>query len=84
MKSWHVYIVQCSRGALYTGIALDVDKRIRQHNAAAGARSIMALGRPVRLVYKERYSNKSDALKREYHIKRLSRMDKLGLIDRQQ
>lgn len=81
MNPWHVYMVQCSRGALYTGIAIDVEKRIAQHNAAAGARSIMALGRPVRLVYKEKYSNKSDALKREYQIKQLSRKEKLKLVE---
>jgi putative endonuclease len=80
---WHVYIVRCARGALYTGIALDVSKRVAQHNAGTGARSVKALGRPVTLVHKERWADKSGALKREYQIKQMSRVKKLELIEKE-
>jgi putative endonuclease len=52
-RLWKVYMVKCAKGALYTGIALDVLKRLAQHNAGTGAKSIRALGRPVRLMYSE-------------------------------
>jgi predicted GIY-YIG superfamily endonuclease len=78
---WTVYIVRCAKGSLYTGIAIDVRKRVAQHNAGTGSKAVRALGIPVKLVYSEVYSSKSDALKREYAIKQMSRGDKLALIN---
>lgn len=80
MTLWYVYIVRCAKGALYTGIATDVQRRVAQHNAGTGARSVKALGRPVVLVHVEGPIGKSDALKREYQIKQYSRAEKLRLI----
>ena len=77
---WTVYIVLCARGAFYTGIALDVKKRIAQHNAGTGAKAMKALGLPVVLLYTERVPTKSEALKREYAIKQMTRLQKRKLI----
>ena len=77
--SYWVYIVRCADGSLYTGMAADVDKRIATHNAGAGAK--YTRGRlPVEEVYREECPTRSDALKREAAIKKLSRKSKLNVI----
>ena len=75
----HVYIVQCGDGTLYTGYAVDLDKRVLAHNAGRGAK-YTAGRRPVCLVYSESFESKSDALKREHQLKRCSRAQKNALI----
>ena len=80
-KRWHIYIVRCADGTLYTGMAMDFARRIAEHNGARanGARYTRAR-RPVKLVYQEKAANRSAAGKREYRIKQLSRREKLALI----
>jgi putative endonuclease len=81
IRPWFVYILRCADDSLYTGIALDVNKRLAEHNGIVrnGARYTQAR-RPVRLVYQEATCSRSDACKREYAIKSLSRTDKESLI----
>jgi len=75
----YVYIVQCADGTLYTGYAVDLDKRIAAHNGGRGAK-YTAGRRPVSLVYSESFDSKSDALKREHELKRRTRANKQALI----
>jgi putative endonuclease len=78
--TWGVYILQSvPTGHLYTGIAIDPDRRLKAHNAGKGAKRTRA-GTPWVLVYWEPCVSKSEALKREYAIKQLSRQAKLDLI----
>ena len=74
-----VYIVQCVDGTLYTGYAVDLDRRIDAHNAGRGAKYTSGR-RPVSLVYSESFRSKSDALKREHALKRRTRAKKEALI----
>ncbi len=74
-----VYILLCTDGSLYTGVAKDVAKRFLQHQQGTGARYTKA-HRPVRIVYVERKRTRATALKREYAIKQLTRDQKLQLI----
>ncbi len=80
-KHWHVYLVRCADGSLYTGVAIDVARRVAEHNGggARGARYTRTR-RPVKLMYQEKAANRSAACKREYRIKQLSRREKLALI----
>jgi putative endonuclease len=66
---------------LYTGVAMDVEARLAQHNAGRGAKYTRGR-RPVELVYCERANDRSAALRREIIIKRLKPVDKRRLIDR--
>jgi putative endonuclease len=79
MRSWFVYVVRCRDGSLYTGISTDVDARLAQHNAGAGARYTRSRG-PVELVHLERKRSRSNALRREAAIKALSRPEKIELV----
>jgi putative endonuclease len=79
----HVYILRCADGTLYTGYATDVEKRLREHNGElkGGATARYTRGRrPVSLLYTESFATRSEALKREYAIKQLSKDAKLALI----
>ena len=76
---WHVYIVRCADGSLYTGIAKNVESRVSQHNEGTGARYTRGR-RPVTLVYRESARERGAALRREHMIKRMSRVEKNRLI----
>ena len=80
-KPWFVYILRCADNSLYTGVALDIDKRLAEHNGIEknGAKYTMAR-RPVKLVYQEPSKSRSEACKREYAIKSLSKSEKEALI----
>ena len=71
----HIYIVECRDGTYYTGYTNNVKKRIIAHNKGKGAKYTRGRG-PVILRHQESYETKSDAMRREYHIKQLSRQDK--------
>ncbi|MCK8826709.1 GIY-YIG nuclease family protein [Natroniella acetigena] len=75
----YVYIVQCSDDTLYTGYTTDVNRRIKEHNQGKGAKYTRGRG-PVKLCYTEDYTTRSQAQKREYIIKQLTRQQKLKLI----
>ena len=75
---WFVYMVRCSDGSLYTGITVDINKRMKKHKAGLGSKYVRAR-LPITLVYTEEKINKSDALKREIEIKKMSRKEKLKL-----
>lgn len=75
---WVIYMLLCSDSTLYTGITNDLQKRLAAHNAGKGARYTRSRG-PVRCVHFEAAASKSEALKREHAIKKLSRAEKLGL-----
>jgi putative endonuclease len=76
---WHVYILRCRDGTLYTGIAVDVAKRLAAHRSGAGAKYTRSR-LPVDLVYQETQLDRSDAQKREAAVRRLGREGKLELI----
>ncbi len=76
---WFLYIVRCKDRSLYTGIALDVKRRLREHSEGKGSRYLRGKA-PLRLVYTETFPNRSKASKREAQIKRWPRKKKLALI----
>jgi putative endonuclease len=76
----YVYILECADKSLYTGYTNDLNNRLEVHNQGKGARYTRAR-LPVKLVYSETFENKSDAMKREYRIKQLTRKQKQELIE---
>ena len=80
--SWHVYIVECADGSLYTGIAIDVDERVKKHNEGTASKYTRSR-LPVKLVYKESASDRGAASRREAEIKALTRAQKSALISAQ-
>ncbi|KZL90038.1 GIY-YIG nuclease family protein [Clostridium magnum] len=76
----YVYILKCSDGTLYTGYTNNLKKRLEVHNRGKGAKYTRCR-LPVELVYFEEYSTKSEATKREYAIKQLTRESKIKLTE---
>lgn len=74
-KNWQVYILECSDGSYYTGITNRLETRLKAHAEGKGSKYV-ASRRPFELMYSENQPSKSEALKREYAIKRLSRDEK--------
>ena len=79
-KTWKLYILRCGDSTLYTGITTDVEKRLEAHRSGKGAKYTRGRA-PLVLVYRENCGTHSDALRRELHIKGLSRKDKQKLIE---
>lgn len=76
-----VYILKCRDDSLYTGYTNDLDKRLKVHNKGIASK-YTAARLPLVMVFSEECKDKSDALKKEYFIKTLSRKDKFKLIDK--
>ena len=77
-KKWFVYLIRCGDGSLYCGITDDVQRRLEAHRMGKGAKYTRGRG-PLELVYTEECGTYSEALKREYAIKQLPRLEKLQL-----
>lgn len=78
---WYLYILRCRDGSLYTGIAMDVAKRLAAHKAGKGAKYLRGRG-PLDLVYKTRIGPRGLALKIEQRVKALPKVKKEQLIDK--
>jgi len=78
--TYYVYMVRCADETLYTGIAKDVDARVAEHNTGDKGAKYTKSRRPVVLLYVEQAPNRSEALKREYVIKTMSRNEKEALL----
>lgn len=77
--SYFFYIAQCSDDSLYTGSCKDLLEREKAHNSGKGAKYTRSR-LPVTFVYTETFATKSEALKREAQVKKLSRKEKLHLV----
>ena len=78
-----VYMLRCADGTLYTGWTNDLPKRLKTHAAGKGGKYTRAR-LPVELAYTEQYETEHEARSREWHIKRLSRAEKLALIGKKE
>lgn len=80
---YFVYLLRCSDNSLYCGIAVDLKRRIRQHNGelARGAKYTRAK-RPVQLAYSEVCKSLKKAMQREYEIKKWNKPRKEALLEK--
>lgn len=80
MAGWHVYLIECRDGSLYTGIAVDVERRYAEHAAGRGAR-YTRMRPPVRLLASFALPDRAAASRAEYFIKRLAPARKRALCE---
>ncbi len=76
-----LYILQCADKTLYAGITTDVKRRVEEHNSSALGAKYTRGRRPAKLVYSKEFKNRSEATREESRIKKLSRSEKLALIE---
>lgn len=74
-----VYLLRCAGGSLYTGVTLDLERRLAQHRAGRASRYTRAR-LPVTLVWSRELESWGSALREEVRIKRLSRLQKEALV----
>jgi putative endonuclease len=78
-RAWFLYILKCRDGTLYCGITTDLERRIDQHNNGSASRYTRSR-LPVKLVFSGTCRGRSQALKKEYAMKQLSRKEKIAYI----
>jgi predicted GIY-YIG superfamily endonuclease len=79
VTDWHVYILRCGDGTLYTGITVDLAKRLDAHQRGIAAKYTRSR-RPVSIAYYETQPDRGSALKREAALRKMGRAGKLMLI----
>jgi len=77
---YYLYILKCADKTLYTGITVDLSRRVAEHNFSKLGAKYLSGRRPVKLVFSKKFRNRSTASKAEHMIKQLSRKEKLKLI----
>ena len=73
--AWFVYVLECVGGRLYTGIAVDVEKRFAAHLAGKGARFTRS-NKPMRILGSMKCGGRSEASKLEWAVKRMTQAEK--------
>lgn len=76
--AWHLYLLECADGSVYTGIAIDVDARFAEHANGTGARYTRSR-KPVRVLASFELADRASASRAEYWVKRLAPRDKRSL-----
>ncbi len=80
-KPWWVYIVETEKGTLYTGITTDVVRRFRQHSGEIkGGAKYFHSASAIKIRFKKKFPNRSEASKFEAHVKSLTRAQKLKML----
>lgn len=80
-RPWSLYIVKCADGSLYTGITVDIARRLNEHEGAKGRGSKYLRGRgPLELVFSCRFDSRNRALREEAKLKKWPRRKKEQLI----
>ena len=82
-EKWWVYMIRCADGSLYTGIAMDVERRFREHQEmnGKGAKYLRGKG-PLLLVLKTPAGSRGMALRAEMRIKKLRNLTSLESLIR--
>jgi putative endonuclease len=78
---WYLYLIRCGDGSIYTGISIDVSRRLAEHRGGRGRSARYLRGRgPLTMARKIRIGDKSTAYQLEWRVKKLSRAGKEDLI----
>lgn len=81
VKNWYVYFLRCSDNSVYCGITNNLDRRLKDHNHSPRGSKYTRSRRPVFLVWFVEVSSRSEALKMEYRLKKLSKEKKEKIIE---
>ncbi|MBI9086073.1 MAG: GIY-YIG nuclease family protein [Desulfobacterales bacterium] len=79
MDNWYLYMIRCRDNSLYTGIAIDVARRLTEHQSGKGAKYLRGRS-PLKLVFETRVGSRGEALKIEQRVKKLPKHKKEALV----
>ncbi len=77
---WYVYLLRCNDNSLYAGITTNIERRLHQHNHTKLGAKYTRAKRPVTLAFIETAVDKSAAGKREYQLRKLTKIQKEQLV----
>ncbi|MDO8619591.1 MAG: GIY-YIG nuclease family protein [Candidatus Daviesbacteria bacterium] len=77
---WFVYVLLCEDNSFYCGATNNLEKRFLEHKKGIGGRYTRS-HKPVKIIFSEKLSNKSEALKKEAQIKSWSRPKKVKILN---
>ena len=80
-NQWEVYIIQTESGKLYTGITTNLDRRFSAHEKQKQGAKFFRFSSPKEVVFRESHPDRSQASKKEAMIKKMTRKEKIILID---
>lgn len=80
LSVYFLYILRCNDGTYYTGITMDVARRVQEHNISKRGAKYTRGRRPVKLVYQKRFHCRSSALRAECRMKDLSKAEKKKVV----
>jgi putative endonuclease len=82
MNMFYVYMVKCNDGTFYVGSTTDIERRLHQHNTSKAGAHYTKIRRPVTMVYSESCPTYAAARAREGALKRLTRQEKMALVEK--
>ncbi|HJX69863.1 MAG TPA: GIY-YIG nuclease family protein [Dehalococcoidia bacterium] len=81
MSEWYLYLIRCNDGSFYTGITIDVVRRLAEHQGEGNTGAKYVRGRrPLTLVLQKKLGSKGLAMRVERRVKKLSKPKKEKLI----
>lgn len=83
VKKYYTYIILTENNTLYCGYTDNVEKRFQAHLEGKGAKYTRA-NKPVKVVYEKEFESKSEAMKEEARIKKLTHKEKLDILTNSQ
>ena len=81
MKTYYVYILECSDQTLYVGVTNNLKRRLKEHKTVRNPNAYTASRLPVELKFYAEFTNILVAIAKEKQIKRWSRAKKQALIE---
>ena len=77
---YYTYILECRDGTYYCGYTNNITDRVKTHNEGKGAKYTKSR-LPVKVIYSEEFMTKSEAMRGEAEIKKMTRAMKEELIE---
>ncbi len=78
-KKYYTYLLLTKNNTYYCGYTDDIERRYKNHITGAGAKYTKA-NKPQKIAFLELFDTKSEAMKEECRIKRLTRKAKEDLV----
>lgn len=81
MKSYYIYIIECSDDLLYTGFTNDISRRFEEHQLGRNKSCFTYKRRPLKLIFHQEFNDVEQAIYFEKKIKKWSAKKKRALAN---
>jgi len=81
MKSYYIYILECSDGLLYTGFTNNISRRLDEHQNGLNKTCFTYKRRPLELIFHQEFNDVEQAIYFEKKIKKWSAQKKRALAN---